>query len=122
MCHMLHMARSCWYLWRNRRNILSPACSVGNSGTVLFVKRRLAKLHYGAPSGKASRKFNPVGYHEHRLPVSKNLLKQGFSPDSLNQKWVDNITYLRTDVGWLYLAVVIGLWSRVVMTDRCHHA
>ncbi len=32
-----------------------------------------------------------------------------------NQKWAGDITYLRTDEGWLYLAVVIDLWSRAVI-------
>ncbi|MFJ5357459.1 IS3 family transposase, partial [Pectobacterium sp. CHL-2024] len=64
---------------------------------------------------KASRKFSPVSYHEHGLPVSENLLKQDFIASGPNQKWAGDITYLRTDEGWLYLAVVIDLWSRAVI-------
>ena len=61
---------------------------------------------------KASRRFSPVSYREHGLPVSENLLKQDFNTSGPNQKWSGDITYLRTDEGWLYLAVVIDLWSR----------
>ena len=49
------------------------------------------------------------------LPVSENLLKQDFYACGPNQKWAGDITYLRTDEGWLYLAVVIDLWSRAVI-------
>ena len=49
------------------------------------------------------------------LPVSENLLEQDFYASGLNQKWAGDITYLRTDEGWLYLAVVIDLWSRAVI-------
>lgn len=56
---------------------------------------------------KASRRFSPVSYREHGLPVSENLLKQAFC--------ASDIMYLLTDEGWQYLAVVIDLWSRVVI-------
>ncbi|QUJ02494.1 DDE-type integrase/transposase/recombinase [Salmonella enterica subsp. enterica] len=49
------------------------------------------------------------------MPVSENLLKQDFYASGPNQKWSGDITYLRTDEGWLYLAVVIDLWSRAVI-------
>ncbi|WP_243418582.1 DDE-type integrase/transposase/recombinase, partial [Salmonella enterica] len=48
-------------------------------------------------------------------PVSDNLLKQDFYASGPNQKWAGDITYLCTDEGWLYLAVVIDLWSRAVI-------
>lgn len=54
-------------------------------------------------------------YREHGLPVSENLLRQNFSASALNQKLADDITYLRTDEGWLYLAVAIDLWSRALI-------
>lgn len=56
---------------------------------------------------KASRKFSPVSYRAHGLPVSENLLQQDFIASGPNQKCTGDITYLRTDEGWLYLAVVI---------------
>ncbi|EON4378426.1 IS3 family transposase, partial [Shigella sonnei] len=43
------------------------------------------------------------------------LLEQDFYASGPNQKWAGDITYLRTDEGWLYLAVVIDLWSRAVI-------
>jgi len=44
-----------------------------------------------------------------------NLLEQNFEAEAPNQKWVSDITYLWTDEGWLYLAVVLDLHSRLVV-------
>jgi transposase InsO family protein len=49
------------------------------------------------------------------LPVAPNLLKQNFRADVPNQKWVSDITYIWTEEGWLYLAVVLELYSRRVI-------
>lgn len=44
--------------------------------------------------------------------VTPNRLQRHFNPDSPNERWVTNITYIRTHEGWLYLAVVVDLFSR----------
>jgi transposase InsO family protein len=51
----------------------------------------------------------------HPLPVAPNLLKQQFSVEKPNTHWSADITYLWTGEGWLYLAVVIDLYSRRVV-------
>lgn len=79
------------------------------------VKTVAASLRRQGLRAKASRRFRPVSYHKHGLPVLENLLKQDFYASGPNQKWVGDITYLRTGEGWLYLAVVIDLWSRSVI-------
>lgn len=79
------------------------------------IKTIAASLRRQGLRAKASHKFSPVSYREHGLPVSENLLKQDFIARGPNQKWAGDITYLRTDEGWLYLAVVIDLWSRAVI-------
>ena len=48
-------------------------------------------------------------------PVAPNLLNQDFSAQKPNEKWVSDITYVWTDEGWLYLAVVMDLYSRMVV-------
>lgn len=64
----------------------------------------------------AAQKFNPkTTDSKHRLPVYENILNQDFQADVPDQKWVQDITYTRTDEGWLYLAVVIDLYSRLVI-------
>jgi transposase InsO family protein len=51
----------------------------------------------------------------HRLPVAENVLDRQFRPDSPNQAWGADITYLWTQEGWIYLAVIIDLYSRRVV-------
>ena len=64
---------------------------------------------------KAARKFKATTNSRHGLPVAPNLLEQDFSATAPNQKWVGDITYLATGEGWLYLAVLIDLYSRKVI-------
>ena len=64
---------------------------------------------------KAARKFKATTQSKHNLPVAPNLLKQDFTAAKPNQKYVGDITYLWTEEGWLYLAVVIDLYSRLVV-------
>lgn len=58
---------------------------------------------------KVTTKVNPA------LRVAKNLLKQDFSARRPNEKWVSDITYIWTREGWLYLAVILDLFSRRVV-------
>lgn len=52
---------------------------------------------------------------QHKLPVAENLLDQQFNPTQPNQAWVGDITYIRTQSGWLYLAAVMDLYSRKIV-------
>ncbi|SDL62739.1 Integrase core domain-containing protein [Modicisalibacter muralis] len=47
--------------------------------------------------------------------MAPNLLAQNFTATTPNQKWAGDITYLATGEGWLYLAVLVGLYSRKVV-------
>jgi putative transposase len=64
---------------------------------------------------KAAKKFKATTNSKHNLPVAPNLLNQDFTAAAPNQKYVGDITYLWTDEGWLYLATVIDLYSRLVV-------
>ncbi len=54
----------------------------------------------------------PSGYN---LPVADNLLDRQFTVQEPNQAYVGDITYIHTREGWLYLAVVIDLYSRQIV-------
>ena len=60
----------------------------------------------------------------HNLPVAPNRLNQQFSADQSDKIWLTDITYLATAEGWLYLAVVLDLYSRRIvgwaMSDSLH--
>lgn len=64
---------------------------------------------------KAARKFKLTTDSKHQKSISPNLLARDFTADAPNQKWAGDITYLYTTEGWLYLAVVIDLYSRAVV-------
>ena len=51
----------------------------------------------------------------HNLPIAPNLLNRNFSPAAPNQAWVGDFTYIPAEEGWLFLAVVIDLFSRKVV-------
>lgn len=58
---------------------------------------------------KAAKKYKATTQSKHNLPVAPNRLEQDFTAAAANQKWVADITYIWTEEGWLYLAVVLDL-------------
>jgi len=64
---------------------------------------------------KARRKFKVTTDSNHDDPVAANLLEQDFRVDEPDKVWVGDITYIPTDEGWLYVAVVIDLFSRKIV-------
>lgn len=47
--------------------------------------------------------------------IEKNRLKQNFRTEKPNQVWVSDITYTKTFIGWIYLAVVVDLFNREII-------
>jgi transposase InsO family protein len=64
---------------------------------------------------KTARKFRNTTDSNHSLPVADNLLSREFDAQGPNERWVTDITYIWTREGWLYLAVVEDLYSRMVV-------
>jgi putative transposase len=65
---------------------------------------------------KSARKFQcRTTDSNHALPVAANVLDRQFDPAGPNETWVADITYIPTREGWLYLAVVEDLFSRMVV-------
>ena len=60
-------------------------------------------------------KFRVTTDSKHNLPVAENLLERAFFSAGPNQVWASDITYIWTLEGWLYLAAVIDLHSRMVV-------
>lgn len=61
------------------------------------------------------RRFKVTTDSKHNLPIAPNLLDRNFTPTAPNQVWTSDITYLWTDEGWLYLAIVLDLFNREVV-------
>ncbi len=141
LCRMLSVQRSAYYDWRNRPGkVIGPeelalrrrmkalfAASRGSLGSRMMMKnlreegfdigrdrtRRLMK-QLGLKV-KHKRKYKVTTDSKHKLPVARNVLNRDFSPTAPNQSWGTDITYLWTQEGWIYLAVVIDLYSRRVV-------
>lgn len=141
MCRVLEISRSGYYDWRNRPSSARAQANqrltdnirriheehkgrVGAPRVTLHLReegQRVGKnrvAHLMRSEGlraKAARKYKATTNSNHSLPVAPNLLEQDFSATAPNQKWVSDITYIATDEGWLYLAVVLDLYSRLVV-------
>jgi len=64
---------------------------------------------------KSKRKFKATTNSNHSHPVAPNLLDRGFQVERPDTVYAGDITYISTDEGWLYLAVLIDLYSRAVV-------
>ena len=76
------------------------------------VRRMMKSLGLQA---RGKRRFKATTNSAHDFPVAPNLLARNFSADTPNKVWTGDITYIWTDEGWLYLAVVIDLFNRQVV-------
>jgi len=79
-------------------------------------RKRVARLmRVAGIAGRRRRKFCRTTDSRHGLPVAENLLNRQFQMSRTNQGWVGDITYIRTSMGWLYLAAILDLFSRRVV-------
>ena len=141
MCRVLDVSRSGYYAWRGRvpskrkmaNDKLLPLVrtihqqSQGRYGSPRIYKallalgyrynrKRIARLmRLSGIRGRRPRRHKVTTDSNHRLPVAPNLLKQNFKVSAPNRVWCSDITYIPTRQGWLYLAVVIDLFSRRVV-------
>ena len=82
------------------------------------VARRMQKNGIAA---KTKRRFKVTTQSKHKHPVAENVLKRNFRATAQNQVWVSDITYVWTREGWLYLAIVLDLFSRQVVGWAMSH-
>lgn len=141
MCNILSVSPSGYYDWRDRplslrarenavlsekiKNIFDDEHS--RAGAKRIAKRlKLEGIQAGRHRvsrimrlngwrAKAAKKFKATTNSNHKLPVAPNLLQQNFSASKPDEKYVSDITYVWTEEGWLYLAVVMDLHSRMVV-------
>lgn len=80
-------------------------------------ENRIARLMRGhGLRAQAPPRFVPrTTDSNHDLPVAPNRLAQRPAPDGPNQVWLQDFTYVPTAQGWLYLALVLDLWSRKIV-------
>ncbi|NOS76080.1 MAG: IS3 family transposase [Methyloglobulus sp.] len=79
-------------------------------------RRRIGRLMKEAGGTcKTKRRLKVTTGSKHDLPIAPNYLERQFAVAQVNQVYAGDITYIPTLEGWLYLAVVIGLFSRQVV-------
>lgn len=142
MCRVLVVSRSGYYAWlkrptspremadqvlsqhikeihqQSRQTYGSPRiqAELAENGVNCGHKRVARLMHQEALFAKQSRKFRGTTTDSaHSYPVAPNLLDQDFSASRPNEKWLTDITYIPTATGWLYLAVVLDLYSRQIV-------
>ncbi len=93
---------------RMTRELAREGCQVGHN--------RVARLMREHDLGRRPRKrHRSTTNSDHKLLAAKNLLNRQFGVDEPNRVWSSDISYLATAEGWLYLCVVIDLYSRKVI-------
>src|ERR1700736_1185168 len=142
MGEALSVSPSGYYAWRSRPD--SPR-KIANRALLVDIRRVHAQHHerYGAPRvhaelraegqtvsrkrvervmrrhglrARAARRYRVCTTDsKHCLPVAANLLEQNFVADQPNQVWLADITYIPPSEGWLYLAVILDLFTRKVV-------
>lgn len=141
MCRVLAVSRSGYYAWRKRgpsaRKMADKVLlalirlhhkkSRGSYGSprihealheegVHCGRKRVARLMREAGlRARQKRSYKVTTQSNHNLPVAPNLLDQDFTVEQPNETWLSDITYIATAEGWLYLAVVLDLYSRQIV-------
>jgi putative transposase len=81
-----------------------------------IAQKRVARLMKAKGlRGKAKRKYKTTTTSKHQRPRAENLVKQNFKVNDPNELWVSDITYIATLEGWLYLAVILDVFSRKII-------
>jgi putative transposase len=141
MCKIMAVAPSGYYAWRTRP---ISELKMANNTLVEKIKEIHAEFEgkYGSPriyqelrgkkiacsenrvarlmrengiQAKHKRRFRVTTKANPAHPVAPNLLNREFTAEKPNQKWTSDITYIRTKESWLYLAVVLDLFSRRIV-------
>ena len=86
-----------------------------DQGKVVSLNRVRRLMKKNGIAARHKRKFRATTDSRHNLPVAPNLLGQEFVTERPDQVWLADVTYLWTDEGWLYLACVLDLYSRLVV-------
>lgn len=141
MCRVLDVSESGFFAWRGRpasqrqrddmiylahirtafelsnRTCGSPRMhrELVDEGPPIGRRRTARPMRDNALVARQKRRFKRTTDSAHAWPVAPNLLDQNFEADAPDQKWGADISYIWTAEGWLYLAVMLDLFSRRVV-------
>lgn len=141
LCRVLRVSRSGYYAWRTRKpsarqledEQLRPkvvkAFKTGrgtygsprvrdeliDQGFEIGRKRVARLMREMGLQGVTPRKFRVTTNSDHEHSIAENLIDWDFGAARPNEKWATDITYIWTAEGWLYLAIVMDLYSRRIV-------
>ncbi len=141
-CSVLEVSRSGFYAWRGREPSATQLRQESLTETIREIHME-SRRNYGAPRvyrellkqghtcnqktvekymrdadirAKTHRKFRvSTTDSNHPHPIAENIVDRNFDPSQKNETWTADITYIPTDEGWLYLAVVEDLFTRMIV-------
>jgi transposase InsO family protein len=141
MCEVLKVSGNGFYSWRNRPfnertgesiKLIPLVRQIHSESGGTYGTRRIAKalqalgircgrsrartlMKMADVAARQRKKFRVTTDSKHNLPVAPNLLDRRFEVKKPNKVWVSDITYVWTAQGWLYLTVVLDLFSRQIV-------
>lgn len=142
MARVLEVSRSGYYAWLRREPSRRDREGAELVEQIRDIQENTAKFRYGSPritrelmkrgfrvghnrvarlmranglNARPRKKFRVTTMSAHKHPAAPNLLNREFRPERANVAWASDITYIATGEGWLYLCVVIDLYSRRVI-------
>lgn len=143
MCRILQISRSSYYDWVHRKPGQRVWEDVEIARRILALHEQCpsyglnsihAVIHRDIPCGRnrihrlmkkfdihstRQKTFHGTTNSNHTYPIAPNLLMRNFKVDRPNQVWVSDITYIPTDEGWLYCAVVKDLCTKQIVGHAC---
>lgn len=143
MCYVLNLAEGAYYQWLRRNEareekkekekaIIDKVRAVFEESKQVYGYRKMqqamAEEGWAITEHKIRRimresglypmtvvKYKPARKSKMSGNYFENLIKRGFNPQGLNEIWVGDITYIKTCLGWVYLAIVLNLYNREII-------
>lgn len=152
LCDVMQVSTAGFYAWRKRPR---SRRQIDNDALIVKIRaiHKASRHTYGSPRVHAELVSQGISVGENRVarlmrengirvrprrgyrcttqrdpahPVAENLLNRDFTAHAPNEKWVTDVTYVRTNEGWLYLAAMLDLYNREIVgwamgNDNDHH-
>ena len=142
MARVLEVSRSGYYAWVKREKSLREREDKKLVEQIRDIQNNKAKFRYGSPritaelqkrgfcvghnrvarllrenelGARRRKKFRITTLSSHKHAPAKNIVNRKFRPARINAVWASDLTYIATGEGWLYLCVIIDLYSRRVI-------
>ena len=142
MARVLEVSRSGFYIWLKRQPSRREQEDRRLVDEIRDIQEKVAKFRYGSPrmtvelrnrgrrvgrnrvarlmaanglNAKRRKKFRTTTKSDHKHKAAPNLVNRQFEPEAPNRVWASDLTYVATAEGWLYLCVILDLYSRRVI-------